>query len=81
MPLRGFAVYEASNADEVIALLELHEEKKSEPCSPGIHLPGSVDGLKLTCAVSLHTLRHSRRDVRAFARKQAGMALKHRKGR
>jgi hypothetical protein len=36
MPLRGFAVYEASNADEVIALLELHEEKKSEPCSPGI---------------------------------------------
>jgi hypothetical protein len=27
MPLRGFAVYEASNADEAIALLELHGEK------------------------------------------------------
>jgi CheY-like chemotaxis protein len=41
----GFTVYEAGNADEAIALLELHGEIRA--VFTDIHMPGSMDGLKL----------------------------------
>jgi two-component system, response regulator PdtaR len=41
----GFTVYEASNADEAIALLELHGDIRA--VFTDIHMPGSMDGLKL----------------------------------
>ena len=41
----GFTVYEASNADEAIALLELHDDIRV--VFTDIHMPGSIDGLKL----------------------------------
>ena len=41
----GFAVYEASNADDAIALLELHGDIRA--VFTDIHMPGSMDGLKL----------------------------------
>lgn len=41
----GFAVYEASNADEAIALLELHSDIRA--VFTDIHMPGSMDGLRL----------------------------------
>ena len=40
-----FTVYEASNADEAIALLELHGDIRA--VFTDIHMPGSMDGLKL----------------------------------
>src|ERR1700735_1128105 len=41
----GFAVYEASNANEAIALLELHDDIRA--VFTDIQMPGSMDGLKL----------------------------------
>ncbi len=41
----GFIVYEAGNADEAIGLLELHEDIRV--VFTDIHMPGSMDGLKL----------------------------------
>jgi CheY-like chemotaxis protein len=41
----GFKVYEASNADEAIALLEVHDDIRA--VFTDIHMPGSMDGLKL----------------------------------
>jgi CheY-like chemotaxis protein len=41
----GFKVYEASNADEAIALLELHDDIRA--VFTDINMPGSMDGLKL----------------------------------
>jgi two-component system, response regulator PdtaR len=41
----GFSVYEASNADEAIALLELHDDIRA--VFTDIQMPGSMDGLKL----------------------------------
>jgi CheY-like chemotaxis protein len=41
----GFTIYEASNADEAIALLELHNDIRA--VFTDIHMPGSMDGLKL----------------------------------
>jgi two-component system, response regulator PdtaR len=45
MRVFGFTVYEASSADEAIALLELHSEIQA--VFTDIHMPGSMDGLKL----------------------------------
>ena len=42
---RGFIVYQAGNADEAIGLIELHEEIRV--VFTDIHMPGSMDGLKL----------------------------------
>jgi CheY-like chemotaxis protein len=41
----GFRVYEAGNADEAIALLELHDDIRA--VFTDIQMPGSMDGLKL----------------------------------
>ena len=41
----GFTVYDASNADEAIAPLELHGDIRA--VFTDIHMPGSMDGLKL----------------------------------
>jgi CheY-like chemotaxis protein len=41
----GFTVYEASNAEQAIALLELHDDIRG--VFTDIHMPGSMDGLKL----------------------------------
>jgi two-component system, response regulator PdtaR len=41
----GFLVYEAGNADQAIALLELHDDIRA--MFTDIHMPGSMDGLKL----------------------------------
>jgi len=41
----GFDVYEASNADEAITLLELHGNIRA--VFTDIQMPGSMDGLKL----------------------------------
>ena len=41
----GFTVYEASNADEAIELLELHNDIRA--VFTDIHMPGTMDGLKL----------------------------------
>jgi CheY-like chemotaxis protein len=41
----GFTVYEASNADEAIALLEAHPDIRA--VFTDIYMPGSMDGLKL----------------------------------
>jgi two-component system, response regulator PdtaR len=41
----GFVVHQASNADEAIALLELHVE--IQVVFTDIQMPGSMDGLKL----------------------------------
>jgi len=41
----GFTVYEASNADEAIKLLELHHDIRA--VFTDIHMPGTMDGLKL----------------------------------
>jgi CheY-like chemotaxis protein len=41
----GFAVYEASDADEAIALLEKHSDIRA--VFTDIHMPGSMDGLRL----------------------------------
>src|ERR1700677_4926518 len=41
----GFIVYDASNADEAIALLELHDDIRV--VFTDINMPGSMDGLKL----------------------------------
>ena len=41
----GFTVYEASNADEAIALLELHNDIRA--VFTDIQMPGSMDGLRL----------------------------------
>ena len=41
----GFAVYQASNADEAIALLELHDDIRA--VFTDIQMPGTMDGLKL----------------------------------
>jgi CheY-like chemotaxis protein len=41
----GFTVYEASNAVEAIALLELHDDIRA--VFTDINMPGSMDGLKL----------------------------------
>jgi two-component system, response regulator PdtaR len=41
----GFTVYEASNADEAIALLEIYHDIRA--VFTDIHMPGSMDGLKL----------------------------------
>jgi two-component system, response regulator PdtaR len=42
---RGFNVYEASNADEAIALLKSHDDIRA--VFTDIQMPGSMDGLKL----------------------------------
>ena len=41
----GFTVYEASNADKAIELLELHNDIRA--VFTDIHMPGTMDGLKL----------------------------------
>jgi two-component system, response regulator PdtaR len=41
----GFTVYEAGNADEAIALLEMHRDIRA--VFTDIQMPGSMDGLKL----------------------------------
>ena len=41
----GFVVHQASDADEAIALLELHVD--IQVVFTDIHMPGSMDGLKL----------------------------------
>ena len=41
----GFKAYEAINADEAIALLELHDDIRA--VFTDINMPGSMDGLKL----------------------------------
>ena len=45
MESSGFTVYEASNADQAIALLERHADIRA--VFTDIHMPGSMDGLKL----------------------------------
>jgi CheY-like chemotaxis protein len=45
----GFIVFEASNADEAIALLETHAEIRI--LFTDVDMPGSMDGLKLSAAV------------------------------
>jgi two-component system, response regulator PdtaR len=45
MESSGFVVYEASNADQAIALLEQHADIRA--VFTDIHMPGSMDGLKL----------------------------------
>jgi two-component system, response regulator PdtaR len=45
METSGFAVYEASNADEAIAILERHADIRA--VFTDIQMPGSMDGLKL----------------------------------
>jgi CheY-like chemotaxis protein len=45
----GFVVYEASNADDAIALLEAHAEIRI--LFTDVDMPGSMDGLKLSAAV------------------------------
>jgi two-component system, response regulator PdtaR len=42
----GFAVYEASNADEAIRVLETHDNIRV--VFTDISMPGSIDGLKLS---------------------------------
>lgn len=46
---RGFTVFEASNADEAVALLSLHSGIRV--IFTDIDMPGSMDGLKLARAV------------------------------
>jgi CheY-like chemotaxis protein len=41
----GFAVYEASSADEAIHILEKHQDIRF--IFTDVHMPGSMDGLKL----------------------------------
>src|ERR1700721_4330784 len=41
----GFIVYEAASADEAISLMERHKEIRL--IFTDIHMPGSMDGLKL----------------------------------
>jgi len=41
----GFTVYQASNADDAIALLEAHDDIRA--VFTDIQMPGSMDGLKL----------------------------------
>ena len=41
----GFAVYEASNADDAIELLEKYHDIRA--VFTDIHMPGTMDGLKL----------------------------------
>ncbi len=41
----GFNVYEAGNAEQAIALLEAHSDVRA--VFSDIHMPGSMDGLKL----------------------------------
>ena len=41
----GFIMYEASNADEAIQLLELHDDIRA--VFTDINMPGTMDGLKL----------------------------------
>ncbi|MBV8243868.1 MAG: response regulator [Hyphomicrobiales bacterium] len=45
MEKSGFTVYEAGNADEAIALLELHDDIRA--VFTDIQMPGSMDGLRL----------------------------------
>ena len=45
----GFIVFEASNADDAIALLEAHPEIRM--LFTDVDMPGSMDGLKLSVAV------------------------------
>jgi CheY-like chemotaxis protein len=45
----GFTVYEATNADQAIALLETHAEIRI--LFTDVDMPGSMDGLKLSAAV------------------------------
>lgn len=45
----GFEVFEASNADEAIALLETND--KIQVIFTDVDMPGSMDGLKLSAAV------------------------------
>lgn len=45
----GFTVYEASNADEAIAMLEAHAEIRI--LFTDVDMPGSMDGIKLSAAV------------------------------
>jgi two-component system, response regulator PdtaR len=45
----GFTVFEATNADEAIALLEAHAEIRI--LFTDVDMPGSMDGLKLSAAV------------------------------
>ena len=45
----GFTVFEASNADEAIVLLEAHPEIRI--LFTDVDMPGSMDGLKLSAAV------------------------------
>lgn len=45
----GFTVFEASNADEAIAMLEAHAEIRV--LFTDVDMPGSMDGLKLSAAV------------------------------
>jgi CheY-like chemotaxis protein len=45
----GFTVYEASNADDAIALLEIHAEIRI--LFTDVDMPGSMDGIKLSAAV------------------------------
>ncbi len=47
----GFLVFEASNADDAIAILEAHPEIRL--VFTDIEMPGSMDGLKLAHYVSL----------------------------
>ena len=47
----GFLVFEAANADDAIAILEVHPEIRLV-CTD-IEMPGSMDGLKLARYVSL----------------------------
>ena len=49
----GFTVYEANNADEAIGLLELHSDIRA--VFTDIHMPGSMDGLKLSHYVRGHS--------------------------
>lgn len=45
----GFTVYEASNADEAIEMLEAHSEIRM--LFTDVDMPGSMNGLKLSAAV------------------------------
>ena len=45
----GFTVFEASNADDAIALLETHAEIRI--LFTDVDMPGSMNGLKLSAAV------------------------------
>ncbi len=53
----GYTVYEASGADEAIAMMEKHPE--IEVLITDIDMPGSMDGLKLS-----HFVRHKYPPVR-----------------